>query len=83
MTIRAAGRIRWCSEVAAVLSPEPAHHLAGWHWCNKCQILTANVGPCDGGGQHDHTGSGDYMLQLAIGADTVLLDQYKKALNAI
>ena len=65
-------------------SPVPAHHQEGWRWCNKCQVLTgANEAPCGAGGKHDHAGSGDYMLQLAIGADTVLLDAYKDARKAI
>ncbi len=43
-----------------------------WRWCRKCQGLTsvkprlpgarADLGPCPAGGQHDHTGSGEYML---------------------
>jgi hypothetical protein len=37
-----------------------------WQCCAKCQSLTysgsASSGPCPGGGQHDHTGSGSYAL---------------------
>jgi hypothetical protein len=37
-----------------------------WRWCNKCQALTfaggANLGPCAAGGEHDHSGSGNYGL---------------------
>jgi len=37
-----------------------------WRWCNKCQALTfagsPTLGECPAGGQHDHTGSGDYAL---------------------
>jgi hypothetical protein len=37
-----------------------------WRWCRKCQQLTyagnPSSGACSGGGTHDHTGSGDYML---------------------
>jgi kumamolisin len=37
-----------------------------WRWCNKCQGLAfagnASLGPCPAGGNHDHTGSGDYFL---------------------
>ena len=39
---------------------------ANWRWCNKCQGLTfagnPSPGPCPAGGQHDHSGSGDYLL---------------------
>lgn len=37
-----------------------------WFWCNKCQGLTfagnESSGGCPAGGQHDHAGSGNYML---------------------
>jgi hypothetical protein len=37
-----------------------------WRWCNKCQGLAfagnPSLGPCPAGGQHNHTGSGDYVL---------------------
>ena len=37
-----------------------------WQWCNKCQALTyagnASLGPCPGGGSHNHQSSGDYTL---------------------
>jgi hypothetical protein len=37
-----------------------------WRWCRKCQCLGfgghAQPGPCKAGGQHDHTGSGNYFL---------------------
>ena len=39
---------------------------ANWRWCRKCQGLTFGgnpaPGPCPAGGQHDHSGSGDYLL---------------------
>ena len=37
-----------------------------WRWCKKCQGLAfaanASLGACPAGGNHDHTGSGDYIL---------------------
>lgn len=37
-----------------------------WQWCNKCSSLAffgnGVLGDCAGGGQHDHTGSGNYQL---------------------
>jgi hypothetical protein len=39
-----------------------------WRWCNKCQGLAfaGNGAPrkCPQGGNHDHTGSGNYGLEL-------------------
>ena len=46
-----------------------------WSWCNKCQLLAFSgngVGPCPAGGNHDHTGSGDYTL-ANFGADRTFL----------
>jgi rubrerythrin len=37
-----------------------------WRWCNKCQGLafagSASPGACPAGAQHDHGGSGNYVL---------------------
>ncbi|WP_159440698.1 M36 family metallopeptidase [Mucilaginibacter sp. OK098] len=37
-----------------------------WRWCHKCQGMyfggSATQGVCPAGGQHDHTGSGNYDL---------------------
>src|SRR3954454_17191280 len=50
-----------------------------WRWCKKCQALSfagsATLGACSGGGQHDHTGSGDYVLVQTAGG--VLPDDTK------
>jgi subtilase family serine protease len=39
---------------------------ANWRWCNKCQGLafagSTSLGLCPAGGNHDHTGSGNYVL---------------------
>src|SRR6266480_1354035 len=39
-----------------------------WRWCKKCQVLafagSATLGPCPAGGEHNHSGSGDYALVL-------------------
>src|SRR5206468_8347976 len=39
-----------------------------WRWCNKCQGLSyagsASLGACPAGGNHDHTGSGNYSLSI-------------------
>jgi hypothetical protein len=41
---------------------------SSWRWCNKCDGLTyaggAALGPCAAGGNHDHTGSGNYAVAL-------------------
>jgi hypothetical protein len=37
-----------------------------WKWCRKCQVLCfaggAQLGACQAGGDHDHSGSGNYVL---------------------
>lgn len=37
-----------------------------WRWCNKCQALSfagnATPGKCPAGGEHNHAGSGDYVM---------------------
>jgi CubicO group peptidase (beta-lactamase class C family) len=64
----------------------PQDSQDNWRWCKKCQVLAyagnpSSVGACGAGGQHDHTGSGDYILGYAVGADTVLREAYMKALT--
>jgi CubicO group peptidase (beta-lactamase class C family) len=63
----------------------PEYNEDNWKWCNKCQVLAfaghASLGKCAAGGMHDHAGSGDYLLEYAVGADTVLHDAYMKALK--
>jgi CubicO group peptidase (beta-lactamase class C family) len=63
----------------------PQDSQDNWRWCNKCQVLSwagnASAGACGAGGQHDHTGSGNYMLEYVVGADTVLYEAYMKALK--
>jgi hypothetical protein len=56
-----------------------------FRWCNKCQVLSwgGATGPCKAGGNHDHAGSGNYMLGYVVGADTVLYEAYMKALKPI
>jgi hypothetical protein len=65
--------------------PLPQDSQDNWRWCNKCQVLAiaggASAGACSAGGLHDHTGSGDYAVGYVVGADTVLLEAYKKALK--
>jgi len=65
--------------------PIPEYTQDNWKWCNKCQVLAAaggsSAGPCAAGGQHDHTGSGDYFLGYSVGADTILHDAYMEALK--
>ncbi|MFF9645844.1 N,N-dimethylformamidase beta subunit family domain-containing protein [Kitasatospora aureofaciens] len=43
-----------------------------WMWCNKCQGLAwagfPVLGPCPAGGDHDHSGSGDYVLTWNVPA---------------
>jgi hypothetical protein len=47
-------------------TPAPKINQGDWRWCNKCQWLTyggnPSAGPCPAGGDHDHKGSGDYVL---------------------
>lgn len=63
----------------------PQDSQDNWRWCNKCQVLAfagnSSAGACAAGGQHDHTGSGNYMLRYVVGADTVLYEAYVKALK--
>jgi CubicO group peptidase (beta-lactamase class C family) len=63
----------------------PSDKQDNWRWCNKCQVLSfagaGSLGTCATGGQHDHTGSGDYMLGSVVGADTVLRQAYMDALK--
>jgi hypothetical protein len=41
-----------------------------WRWCNKCQVLayagSPSPGPCAAGGNHDHAGSGNYVLSEGV-----------------
>jgi CubicO group peptidase (beta-lactamase class C family) len=64
----------------------PEYNQDNFQWCKKCQVLAfagnSSPGACAAGGMHDHTGSGDYILEYAVGADTVLHDSYMKALKA-
>ena len=63
----------------------PQESQNNWRWCNKCQVLAfaggATPGNCASGGQHDHSGSGNYVLDYLVGADTVLHDAYMDALK--
>jgi hypothetical protein len=63
----------------------PEYSQDNWQWCKKCQVLAfagnSSSGACGAGGMHDHTGSGDYVLEYQVGADTVLYDSYMKALK--
>ena len=63
----------------------PEYNQDNWRWCRKCQVLAyaggSSPGACQAGGMHDHTGSGDYMLEYTVGADTVLHDSYMQALR--
>jgi hypothetical protein len=60
-----------------------------WQWCNKCQVLTSTndvrtgpvLGPCAAGGNHDHAGSGNYVLLKVLNARYVLYEAYMKALK--
>jgi hypothetical protein len=44
---------------------------SNWRWCKKCQSLAyaggSTLGSCSAGGNHDHTGSGDYVLAFNAG----------------
>ena len=65
--------------------PLPQDSQDNWRWCNKCQVLAvaggSSVGACAAGGQHDHAGSGNYIVGYVVGADTVLYEAYMKALK--
>jgi hypothetical protein len=49
-------------------NPYPLQAQSNWRWCHKCQGLSfggnASQGPCPAGGNHDHTGSGNYQLEM-------------------
>ncbi len=63
----------------------PDYNQENWQWCNKCQVLafagTPSAGACAAGGLHDHTGSGNYILEFSVGASSILHDSYMKALK--
>jgi len=63
----------------------PQDSQDNWRWCKKCQVLAIaggpSVGACAAGGQHDHTGSGNYIVGYVVGADTVLYEAYMKGLK--
>jgi CubicO group peptidase (beta-lactamase class C family) len=73
--------------IRAAGAPVPVDYQDDFRWCNKCQVLSwggaATPGPCKAGGEHDHTGSGNYMLAYVVGADTVLYEAYMNALKPI
>ena len=54
----------WRIHIAQMLGAQ-----TNWRWCNKCMGLAfAGNGPprkCPMGGNHDHTGSGNYALRFA------------------
>jgi kumamolisin len=59
-----------------VLTPNLSFGPAGqanWRWCNKCQALSfagnPTPGPCPAGGNHDHTGSSNYVLNANVAPD--------------
>jgi hypothetical protein len=64
-----------------------------WRWCNKHRALAlagnGSLGACPAGEQHNHTGSGNYVLaqvsdisgEPGVGASTVLRDAYMNALK--
>jgi len=63
----------------------PEYSQDKWKWCKKCQVLafagSSSASVCRAGGAHDYTASGDYVLEYAVGADTILHDAYMKALK--
>lgn len=46
--------------------PAPKINQGDWQWCNKCQGMTfagnPSPGPCAAGGDHNHSGSWEYVL---------------------
>ncbi len=60
-----------------------------WRWCNKCQVLSSTydantgpvLGPCAAAGNHDHAGSGNYVLLKVLNARYVLYEAYMDALK--
>lgn len=63
----------------------PRNNQDNWRWCSKCQGLAfaggSSAGACAAGGQHDHVGSGNYLLERYFGADAVLYGAYVDALK--
>src|SRR4029077_16999304 len=52
--------------IRATAAALPQDSQDNWRWCNKCQVLAvaggSSVGACAAGGQHDHAGSGNYIV---------------------
>jgi hypothetical protein len=52
--------------ISADGTPVPNTNQGNWRWCKKCQWLTfagnSSLGSCPAGGDHNHTGSADYIL---------------------
>jgi hypothetical protein len=53
---------------------DPNGGQSNWRWCNKCQGLAyagnPSAGQCSAGGNHDHAGSGNYVLpRFDLGID--------------
>jgi hypothetical protein len=63
------GSFNYVVGLVAAAAGSPGFQL-DWRWCNKCQGLAyagnESPGPCPGGGDHDHQGSGDYALILSL-----------------
>jgi CubicO group peptidase (beta-lactamase class C family) len=82
-----AGSGNYVLPIRAGTAAVPLDFQDNFRWCNKCQVLSfggaASPGPCKAGGEHDHTGSGNYMLGYVVGADTVLYEAYMNALKPI
>ncbi|MBW8817378.1 MAG: hypothetical protein JF598_03890 [Streptomyces sp.] len=57
---------------AWIRQPTTVSGQPNWRWCNKCQVLAfagnPSLGACAAGGQHNHTGSGDYALAQNVPA---------------
>jgi len=52
------------------LAPSASGKQSNWRWCGKCQGLAyaggRRIGRCPAGGDHDHGGSGNYVLNSNI-----------------
>ncbi|KAK3896595.1 beta-lactamase/transpeptidase-like protein, partial [Staphylotrichum tortipilum] len=70
-------------------SPLAEDAEAEWRWCNRCQVLASTrdahkapvLGLCAAGGNHDHGGSGNYVLFKILTARYVLYEAYMNALK--
>jgi CubicO group peptidase (beta-lactamase class C family)/lipoprotein-anchoring transpeptidase ErfK/SrfK len=75
-----------CPEASFILSEAtPTLEVQdGWKWCRKCGVLAYSEngpGVCAAKNGHDFTQSGNYTLRTVVGADCVLLEAFREAIQ--